>query len=696
MKKKAQVTIFIIIGIIVVLAAGVGIYFYTQSVQQQAAAEAEKAIAETPEAQVRNYVESCLKNSVLKGLELMRLQGGYISVPNDIETLEIDGYKVPYWLTDKEMKIPSLIYMQDELSRYVAYDLQFCINDFKTFAEKGISVSITSLNVVTEFAASVNVNMKYPLEIVAADKTTTLEDFSLSIPINFEQIYTMASDIANIESTYAFLEEHTNKMISMYSGVNENSLPPLYASRFNIDCSRTTWSVSEAELLMKKIIAKTVPYIKVEGTDFTRPKTGNPIESGVLDGMTYRFFAQAHPTLMIDFEYNPEWPFKFNIVPTKGGKIVPEKTKSPSMLILPSFCVFEYRSKYDVEYPVVVSITDKESARISGNVFYPNEGFTFKFPLYSFITRNNPRTREIVKLSSFINTDELTAAFKELTNKTIDFSLCQRLESPETKITVKDYLKNQPLPNVDVVYKCGDSECEIGSTDTNGQLAAKYPSCSGNAQIVLSKFGYADILTDYKNQDMNFVLFNKKEFTVKVKKINLADYMQNYISTGSYSTSGLDADLQESESAMITITGLEPVSLMYIPGGEIDSMPLSPGKYNLSLYLIKNINIRGEELNSSVFNNESRPTNSTTLPRASQVIYNSLNLEFEVANDDMSKNFLTLYAFEEPISGDVRWRDLLADSSILQPTGELRYRQDNREIVIAKEKYLSYMKPRFS
>ena len=37
--------------------------------------------------ELKNYVDECLQDSVLQGLEIMRLQGGYIEIPDGIETM---------------------------------------------------------------------------------------------------------------------------------------------------------------------------------------------------------------------------------------------------------------------------------------------------------------------------------------------------------------------------------------------------------------------------------------------------------------------------------------------------------------------------------------------------------------------------------------------------------------------------------
>src|SRR3989344_6918284 len=114
--KKGQVTVFIVIGVLLLL--GLIVFWSIRTAQ-----EAPAAIKYEYEGQrqLDLYVKGCLQPAVLQGLEIMRLQGGYVDIPADTSYLlvrDIDGWtvreeggskkvvkgdgvnKAAYWVTD--------------------------------------------------------------------------------------------------------------------------------------------------------------------------------------------------------------------------------------------------------------------------------------------------------------------------------------------------------------------------------------------------------------------------------------------------------------------------------------------------------------------------------------------------------------------------------------------------------------------
>ena len=81
--KKGQATTFVILGIVMLSTVITFVYFKTEILD----AIGKKTLIEEPTTeQIKNlkqYTQSCMKDSIETGISLLGLQGGYISQPLD-------------------------------------------------------------------------------------------------------------------------------------------------------------------------------------------------------------------------------------------------------------------------------------------------------------------------------------------------------------------------------------------------------------------------------------------------------------------------------------------------------------------------------------------------------------------------------------------------------------------------------------
>ncbi|MDP6548153.1 MAG: hypothetical protein QF917_04320, partial [Candidatus Woesearchaeota archaeon] len=83
-KKGQTVTIFLVIGLIIIISALLIIILNREEAKEPLETGAGKAPEFAGQTELKNYVDECLQDSVLQGLEIMRLQGGYIEIPDGI------------------------------------------------------------------------------------------------------------------------------------------------------------------------------------------------------------------------------------------------------------------------------------------------------------------------------------------------------------------------------------------------------------------------------------------------------------------------------------------------------------------------------------------------------------------------------------------------------------------------------------
>ncbi len=548
-QKRGQVTVFIIIGILMLL--GTALYFiFSEPGDQKTEVEVVRTgqVPTEIQAQVREYVQSCLGPVTLQGLEIQRLQGGYINIPKGTESLSLwdSEYKyvtskagskkvgignqkldVPYWVRKDELAVPTMGFFESELESYIRPELEKCLGDFEPFKSMKYNITRGETSVKVSMKNIVLVEADVPLQIRRDDEEIEMRDFIYRVPIDMEKVQKLASEMAMIEWVYSYVEDDTMNLVVLYSGIDEEMLPPIGARDANTDGEHVTWTKSGVNSMLKDILNYNVPNIKVEKTKFKRYDDPG---SGIYDSFTKDFFQESYPEVEINFSYEKDWPIDLEIVPSQGESIVPDKIVSANLWFLPSIHVFRYRFKYDIEYPVLVKVTDFSSAKIDpvSNTFEENEGYTMQFPMKIWIYGNQKRqnTGRYVEQDPGIIINESLGDIEKKAKGSYFGDEAQKVK--DIKLRVYDKDSGSPLAKVSVYYSCANryESTYIGQTDENGKLEAKWPSClNGEAHLIKADYetSYQKISTKDAQSERWFSLYleSDKNLTMEVKKIHL-------------------------------------------------------------------------------------------------------------------------------------------------------------------------------
>ena len=657
--KKAQVTIFAIIAIIILIT---GILLFVVKKEEATTLDKEPHKPEfAGQTELKNYVDSCLQDVALQGLEIIRLQGGYVDVPDNVDSLtakdtegkyvrNLDGSKnvvidpnsenkLPYWLTAESVAIPSLSFMEKELENYITKGLETCVNDFKDFRDQGFTVNYSSIEANVAMGKAVVVNIDFPISLRKADTSFEENSFVFSVPIDMELIQKTASDLTALEDFHTYLEDHTKNLISLYSGVSEDKLPPFSRSTTNFDCSFTTWNKQDVKNRLKNVLDFNIPNLKVEGTSFTQPSSNSQFQ-GVYDSFVYDLFLEEFPNLKVDFIYENEWEFlDYDIIPNNGNFLRPERVVGTNIPLLPQICVFKYPFKYSVQYPVLVKITDTSSAKIDpvANAYFKDKGFTFQFPMVAYLCGNQNRKCNRGNLP-VVDTTSFTVANTTILPQTLFCNPEQRI-SNELTIKTFDSLTSSSLGKVDVNYYCGSfqNDCFIGRTDADGILKTKFPLCI-NGQIYFTKNGYSVLSQDLTTHELpksEFSHFLNPDNNVKVgvKKVYVPAFVRNYFETNSLSLGNAEQNLVLGE--MVTIVSDTGLFYIYPDPGERD-LQIGSRNYKLDLQLTADV-----EIKDTFVNGEKVPGFSGKYP------IGSLSTETFVSKEDLTKETVTFYVLAE-------------------------------------------------
>src|SRR3989338_4736318 len=225
--KSGQVTVFIIVGIVILFATA-GIIYVTKTVTLTKFEDVkDPIIASVPQqfAPIQTYVEGCIRDVGKKWLVILGEQGGYI-YPDVVgkfsgkdmtngDGIELGDVKVPYWHYNKNEN-------QNPQIQYSTLKPKLKVKDVPTEVE------------VTVATNTVNFWLKRDVVVKKGSDATTMEEFYVKIPLQLQKYYAVAEEITGVEQNFSFLERQALDLIVTYSGVDREKLPPSEAVTFEV------------------------------------------------------------------------------------------------------------------------------------------------------------------------------------------------------------------------------------------------------------------------------------------------------------------------------------------------------------------------------------------------------------------------------------------------------------------------------
>ena len=185
MKSKGQVTVFIIVGLAVLLIFGMIFYFVGKGTEVEVPASAQP---------LKLYVESCLKSITHQGIQLLGIQGGYIE--NISNSLETEYSNLPYYYDKGELKVISKESLENELAFFIDNSLSNCINNFNVFEGQNIS-SEEVLSKVIILDNKVLVELDYPVTLFNDNNRITIDKFSIEVDSSLGYVNNVAINVIN-------------------------------------------------------------------------------------------------------------------------------------------------------------------------------------------------------------------------------------------------------------------------------------------------------------------------------------------------------------------------------------------------------------------------------------------------------------------------------------------------------------------
>lgn len=530
MLKKSQVSIFIVIGIILLIVM-IFLFFNSGTSILDNSDTRQKN-------QVKDVVEDCIEKHGEIGVSLLGYRGGRISISEE-EVLDprnfIDfGFKIVNWDVLRN-DYPTIDSMENQLNEYVEREAYNCIDtnlrtlrdvmDIELPEEYSIVSSINHENVVFE----ANFPITYREKNLDEDESSTIVDYYVELDNKrLGDMYELAMQIYQLEERTYFMEELILDQI--YSAADYDSPISMPGEGMFFSCAQRIWTIPQLKENLASLNNNNFKFLYFEGTRskediydlHLRPEYGTDDSRAYFESHYHIDLPEKRksfedysvevymPSTQVtgESDYFDRFPYReFEVTPSSGSIVKSMDYDIDMGVKIPLPCIQIFHHLYDLDYDLMVRIVDHNDDA---------NRYTFQFPLRVLIKNNNPK-RETS--SSLFLSDELTRAnsdefcraediTREVTTRYLqDGEIVEEnityVESAPRKYPLRIFAKDTDgnyLSDVNITYDCVSYTCDIGVTkrptyrgfvreNAPARLDTNFPYCL-NGQVSAVKEGY--------------------------------------------------------------------------------------------------------------------------------------------------------------------------------------------------------------
>jgi len=654
---------FIIIGVLLLVAGGIYFYYSSSQTESTFGQDVTRITTEVPvEFEPLNaFVENCLIQTAENGLILIGEHGGYIDVSsrnfkitNDptnsdaVKFSENSELAIPYWYyleSDNQCAEDCILkfgypnlYRQDgepsiekQLDTYIEQNIDSCLNNFEFFIKGGYEIKTPKQPKVTTTVTETDVNFYLEYRIDAKrESSKTIEEYNIIIPVNLKQIYEQAIIITSLQAEFKYIEKSMVNVLYSFSALDPDKLPPFseYAFEFG---SGIQWNKNEIEIEVQQILSSYVQFLQVLGSDtydsYNFPR--GSFEDALYNANMLIVDEDISSDISFMFTYIDFWPIYFDM--NCNDDLC--KADIISLEFLPIIGIQKYEFYYDVSFPLLVELHDKDA--------FNNRGFDFNFFLEANIRNNEPMKSDFVQISFPSIDQSLLCDHKNRHSGTIS-------------LNIKDSLNND-VDGADIIYSCADQGCSIGKS-IEGIYEDKFPVCLGGIVTVLADgyVGESQLLSTELDQEetVNVVLD-------PIKTINFEILKYKARKENSWNIDDTPSPFTIDESAVIMLERLGSINekefgsyVILDKGQQTGQLELAPGNYKLEIQLQNDeiLLIPEDERKVGSFPFEEE-INIPEVKLDESYISGGVLINFTVEPNDIEKSSVTFYIINPDLLG---------------------------------------------
>ena len=184
MKSKGQVSIFIIIGIIIVILFIIVLTFVKF--------KPDKSSYGNENNNVQFFVDSCIEGSLKSATKLIAYHGGYLILPK--KNITTENFMTAFGIYENNNTLISKKNMEFQLAEYLNLAILNCVGNFTQFKGKEIIFEKPKSTVYIDLE-EIKTNIKFPIDIKSENSNTRIEDFDDSLKIPLGRVHSIAKKV---------------------------------------------------------------------------------------------------------------------------------------------------------------------------------------------------------------------------------------------------------------------------------------------------------------------------------------------------------------------------------------------------------------------------------------------------------------------------------------------------------------------
>ena len=602
MSKKSQITLFIIFSLIVIVVSIFLLYIFDVDLFTTKQAEITQII--------NDKISRCVEPQIINLASYLGIMGGTIEIPKHIENHPdifneryIDlGVKVLNWDYD-DKNIPTIQTMENQISRSLLNNSLGCIEEELKgldYIEFQIGEGFNIETFINDFSILSKVNLPITFNEVNTEDSYFIEDFNVEVEeIPLGAMYDLSVKIYNENKLSYFLESLiVDQILSAADYDSHNSFP---TEGMVFSCQKKIWTKQNLKKNLARMNNANFKFLQIENT---LPKSETMLNELGEDFKNYyeNFYKidvgaeKKHSGFFVDvFMPSVEitsnsgivksYPYrKFEISPSSSEIVSAKDFKVKDLGSISIPCIQIFSHKYDLDYDLVVKITDT-SQRYNG--------FFFNFPIRVQIEDTYPKKR-VPRLIS-----------ENLEPSTMDNYCLEENRVNEVEIFAIDENDNY-LKGASFDYSCILKSCSIENKtqrqlfnnvvliNSNPSLVTKLPYCvggklTGEKEGFFSKPHRVDLTNSVENEDSQIVevkFYELKDYTLKQNDFLLvkSDGSSVYKDDIEIFVDVKNENLGYSSSAVLQTEFIELNKVSFLR---------TPQKYNISVYVMEDENLIG-------------------------------------------------------------------------------------------------------
>ena len=630
--KKGQITIFIILGLLVLIMIGLGLYLLYSGTGPT---EIDPDSFDSETSVLITDVEQCAERLTIDYLQEISLSGGY-DVTDDVQytypeahknkgvTVFDEDNKVPYWYhldaepecngdeCDFEYNVPLLeggqSSIQGQVESFVKDNISECVGSFSQYedsfdvAEEGIDTVEVNFN-----EDDTEVTVQWPMTLKKSESEIELEEFSERIDLPYRQLYETAEDVVfEIIMMERGLENYALKVQNLLSFAEDSELPPMNGgAKFGLTAPEI-WLQSDAKEEFEQGLYENINFLQVYGSPNSRMLyTENPYLQNMHEEFMFELENNTYLSdIAVEFDYFPQWDTYMNIEPSSGEVVMPEEVGG--LISFLPLKMTRYNFDYYISYPTMITLEHEDAL--------DGEGFDLRFAAEGNIQANT----YVGETESFESNPSVTddGGSSDFTRSVSPLAASEQQSTVPVQVELTDGYTGQPKGDVEVTYQCGDRAISLGESSADGVVDSTVAPCiDGTLKItdptIFAEEQTASIVLDGENS-FEMDVYEEQEMDVEITKVD-SNKNNTWIEEDipRWNRSLTDTELSSYDDESGTILFNRVGSDQYFRAAELDNLSrretinLAPGEYEITSIVnmdlgndseFDNIQLAGEEI----------------------------------------------------------------------------------------------------